>query len=188
MMQSSPLIHAFPTSMNHSLQEPDDPISAKKITLEILAGNIASGKSTWTQKRAEAGWITVENDALLMALHGGSYCWEKQIPSLVNALARQIITAAAHAERSVVLDATNRSRVQRAVWIDLARELGMTTRIVAFPQHPAEVHAARRARANLRGRSTEYWLDVARKMEAEWEPPMSDEADEVLILNDKSPH
>jgi len=166
---------------HHSTAIPPEPPSLP--VLELLAGNIASGKSTWTKTRAGAGWISVENDALLLALHGGRYSWEEQIPGLVHSLARQIVATAARARRSVVLDATNRSRKQRAAWIHLARALDMKTRIVVFPQHPAEVHAERRAQSDLRGRSPDYWLQVARKIEAGWQAPMPDEADEILILD-----
>ncbi len=66
-------------------------------TLELLVGNIASGKSTWTAARAEQGWLTIENDSLLRSLHGGRYVCEEQVPGMLDALAREIITAAAAA-------------------------------------------------------------------------------------------
>ncbi len=159
------------------------PQTTQPPTLEFLVGNIASGKSTWTGTRADQGWLTIENDSLLRSLHGGRYAWEEQIPGLLDVLAKEIISAAAAASRSVVVDSTNRTKARRAALACIGSDLGMRVRIVVFPREPAEVHAERRFKSDPRGRNRDYWLGVARMMEAEWEEPTQDEADEILRLS-----
>ena len=168
--------------MTEPISDTNQPQSSTLPALEILVGNIASGKSTWTGTRAAQGWLTIENDSLLRSLHGGRYCWDEQLPGLLETLTREIITACATKCRSVVVDSTNRTRARRSSLIRLGRELGMRVRIVVFPENPAEVHAERRIQSDPRGCSREYWLGVARMMELEFEPPEKDEADDVIWL------
>lgn len=156
----------------------------EQLTLELLVGSIASGKSTWTRMRADQAWLTVNNDTLVRSMHGGEYAWDLQVPGLVELLAEQIITAAAAASRSVIVDNTNRTRQQRAAIVRHGREMGMQVKIVLFPRESAEVHAERRFRSDPRGCTYEYWLEVARKIETEWEDPGTDEADEITRLPD----
>ena len=150
--------------------------------LELLVGSIASGKCTWTRKRANQGWLTVNNDSLVCSMHGGEYAWNLQIPGLVELLAKQIVTAAAAASRSMVVDSTNRTKARGAAIDRIGNALAMRGRNVAFPQEPAEVHAERRFKSAPRGREHDYWLGVARMMEAEGQKPTQDEADEILHL------
>jgi predicted kinase len=167
---------------NLQMPPPEPPI------LELLVGSIASGKSTWTRKRANQGWLTVNNDSLVCSMHGGEYAWNLQIPGLVELLAKQIVTAAASASRSVIVDNTNRNRQQRAAIVRHGREMGMQVKIVLFPRESADVHAERRFRSDPRGCTYGYWLEVAQKIETEWEDPGTDEADEITRLpNDWMP-
>lgn len=151
--------------------------------LELLVGNIASGKSSWTEPRASEGWITVNNDSLVRSMHGGNYDWERQIPGLKTSLGILIVeTAGAHG-RSVVIDNTNRTSSGRLPFVAAARRAGgMKVRAILFPRSSPETHARRRFEADARAMPYEYWLEVARLVAQEWAPPGDDEVDDLVCL------
>ena len=148
--------------------------------LELLVGNIASGKSSWTEPRASEGWITVNNDSLVRSMHGGNYDWERQIPGLKTSLGILIVeTAGAHG-RSVVIDNTNRTSSGRLPFVAAARRAGgMKVRAILFPRSSPETHARRRFEADARAMPHDYWLEVARLVDQEWAPPGDDEGDPI---------
>lgn len=150
--------------------------------LELLIGNIASGKSSWTRPRTAAGWITVNHDSLVRSMHGGRYDWERQVPGLKTELGVLIVGAAGAAGRSVVVDNTNRSRNDRQPFIEAARRSGLRVRAVLFPKASPETHARRRFQSDARDMSYDYWLEVARLVERDWEPPGDEEVDELICL------
>jgi len=150
--------------------------------LELLVGNIASGKSSWTLPRAAAGWITVNHDSLVRSMHGGNYDWENQVPGLKTELGVLIIGAAGAAGRSVVIDNTNRGLACRRPYVEAARRAGMRVRAVLFPKTSPETHARRRFESDARGMCYNYWLEVACLVERQWEPPGDEEVDERVSL------
>ena len=162
--------------------EPPTPRVPFPPVVEFLIGNIASGKSSWTRQRAADGWITVNHDSLVRSMHGGDYAWEDQMPGLKTELGLLILSSAARHGRSVVVDNTNRGRPHRAPFLSAARRAGMKVRAVLFPASPPEIHARRRFESDPRGKSFEYWLEVARLIEEESEHPGPDEVDERVVL------
>lgn len=150
--------------------------------VELLVGNIASGKSSSTRHRAAEGWITVNHDSLVRSMHGGEYAWEDQVPGLKTELGLLILKKAAEQGHSVVVDNTNRGRSHRAPFVAAARRSGMKVRAILFPSSPPEIHARRRFDSDPRGRSIDYWLEVARLVEEKSERPGADEVDELVVL------
>ena len=167
----------FPLEMNSPLI----PVSCSSV-LEILIGNIASGKSSWTEPRASEGWVTVNNDSLARSMHGGNYDWERQIPGLKTSLGILIVETAGAQGRSVVIDNTNRTSSGRLPFVAAARRAGMKVRAILFPRSSPETHARRRFEADARGMPHDYWLEVARLVDQEWAPPGDDEVDDLVCL------
>lgn len=158
------------------------PPSSAPPVLEILIGNIASGKSSWTKPRASQGWITVNHDSLVRSMHGGNYDWERQIPGLKTSLGVLIVETAGAQGRSVVIDNTNRTSSGRLPFVAAAKRAGMKVRAILFPRSSPETHARRRFEADARGMSYDYWLEVARLVDQEWAPPGDDEVDDLVCL------
>jgi predicted kinase len=130
--------------------------------IELLIGMIASGKSTYAARRADAGALVVSHDALTAMLHG-RYRYEADLKPAYLGMMLHIAWRGVTAGRDVVIDRTHLTRESRRIWVAAARERwGVPIVAVVFPRRSPEAHAIRRAAADLRGRSFEEWLHVAR--------------------------
>lgn len=144
--------------------------------IELLIGMIASGKSTWARQRAGQGWLVVNDDAIVTMLHGGDYHgYNQKYKALYKAVEDTILHTAVAMGKDVVIDRTNLSPASRRRWLSLGASLGVPVRGVVFQMETPEVHARRRADADGRGYSYEYWLRVARHHLAHHGPPTLDE-------------
>jgi hypothetical protein len=155
--------------------------------IEVLIGMIASNKSTYARKRADAGALLVCHDTLTESLHG-RYRYEQGLRECYRRMEGSLARVALDAGRDVIVDRTHLTRESRKRWLDCARDYdslntfdgrGPTTPVVAvaFPIELPEVHAQRRFACDPRGRSYEEWLAVAchHAGQAEAEPLSEDE-------------
>jgi predicted kinase len=130
--------------------------------VEILIGMIASGKSTYCAKRAKEGAIIVNNDSIVMAVHGGDYhLYDKKCEPIYKSIEEHITSAAMLAGRDVVIDRTGLSRNVRARFISMAKSRGYKAIGIIFPAESIDVHAKRRADSDGRGYDYAYWLKIA---------------------------
>lgn len=59
----------------------------------------------------------------------------------------------------------------------------MKVRAILFPRSSPETHARRRFETDARGMMPyDYWLEVARLVDQEWEHPGDDEVDDLVCL------
>jgi predicted kinase len=145
--------------------------------IEVLCGCIASGKSTWAKKRAEEGWIIINDDAIVMAVHGNDYTlYHKSLKPLYKAVEDNILHTAVAMGKSVVIDrGLDLAQQSRQRWIALAKSLDI--RIVArtFKVEKPEIHAKRRMESDGRGLPFEHWIEAAERHFSVYEPPTVEE-------------
>lgn len=140
----------------------------------VLVGTIASGKSTFTRRRAMSGnYLVVNDDAIVQAVHGGDYrLYDKKLKPLYKGVENQIAVTAIGLGYSVVVDrGVNLSIDSRRRWIGLGHSLDVPVEAVVFPFESAEAHAKRRAEKDGRGHGGAYWFEVARSHIGRYEPP-----------------
>ena len=52
---------------------------AKEGMIKVLVGHISSGKTTYSSQCAREGWVIINDDAIVNAVHGGDYTlYDKQ--------------------------------------------------------------------------------------------------------------
>jgi len=167
------------------------------MTLEILVGMIASGKTTYARKRADEGAIVVCHDDITQALHC-RYRYEQGLREFYRRVEEGIAFAALNAGRDVVVDRTHLTAESRRRWIRWAADYaspntfdgrGPLVRVVAveFPRKIAHVHARRRYEGDPRGRTFEEWSRVAlhHQEQAEKEPLSAGEGfDEIVRIGE----
>ena len=131
--------------------------------IEVLVGMIASGKSSWCGKRAKEGWLVINDDAITSAVHGGNYSlYNKSLKPLYKLIENNILHVAIALGKNVVIDrGLDIDPRSRARWICLARSLDVPIRAVCFEYFSPEIHAQRRFESDNRGRSYDFWLEVA---------------------------
>ena len=143
--------------------------------VEILVGNIASGKSTYARERARQGALVVSMDAILTALHGGLYAYDKKLKETYKLIQAALITAAIRADRDVVVDDRNHTEIKRARLISIAAAEGEPVAATVFEREEPMVHTERRMKAGSRGIVGSKWFEVADTTDREWQEPNATE-------------
>ena len=140
--------------------------------IELLVGNIASGKSTWSKKRAKDGAIILNDDAIVMAVHGGNYrLYDRNLKDLYKGLEDVAIHLALAKGRDVVIDRPCMSRMTRLHYVSIAKRLDVPIVAVTFDRATPAEHARRRFESDSRGTDYEKWLEVATHMDKIYQEP-----------------
>lgn len=141
--------------------------------LQVLCGPICAGKSTYSKSAARQGWVIVNDDALVNAVHAGQYTlYDESLKPLYKHLECAAVSTGLALGRSVIVDRGVNNRIaSRRRWVGLGHSLDVPVVAVVFPDEGPEVHARRRAEVDGRGHSYDYWLAVALHHASEWEPP-----------------
>lgn len=72
--------------------------------LEILFGPVASGKSTYSRRRASDGALIANDDAIVLAVHGGEYSlYAKELKPVYKALRGLVAQFGAALGRDVII-------------------------------------------------------------------------------------
>lgn len=151
--------------------------------VELLVGLIASGKSTYARERAKDGWIIVNDDSVVEAVHGGDYTlYRESLKPLYKSVETDIFCTALAMGRSVLVDrGVNIRAASRVRWIGLASSMDTPIIAVSFPISKPEDHATRRMLSDPRGRNYDYWYNVARCQLRDWEQPQLKEGFDNLV-------
>lgn len=141
--------------------------------VEILVGPICSGKSTFTRRRAAAGAVVVNDDAIVTAVHGGDYTlYSKALKPLYKQVEMCLIAGAASLGRDVVIDrANNMSPACRRKYVGFAKAIGQEVVAVVFPNAGPAEHARRRFAHDARGLTLDHWVKAAGHHEAGFATP-----------------
>lgn len=134
--------------------------------LELLVGNIASGKSTYAKKRVQEGWFCVSDDAIINMLLADQYSlYSRKHEQLVADLLLQCAEKVVAENYLLVVDSAwlvskrYRQRFREAFSNLVVEEIW-------FLREAPEVHAARRVEHDPRGGTYEMWLEVAKRLDS----------------------
>jgi len=149
--------------------------------LIIMCGVIGSGKSTWVRKYLETNpdTLVISKDDIRRMLHGGAYDYCPELEPRIQFMFDDILEEAACLGLDIILDECH------LTWAD--RHLAMkgredfSTHIVYFPPKDKEFHINRRMQ-NSRGYSEKKWEEVYDEMWKQFDPPTSDECDELIVV------
>lgn len=147
------------------------------MVVEILVGNIASGKSTYANKRAEEGAIIINDDAIVSAIHGGNYKkYEKNLKPLYKGIETNILIACILLDKDVVIDrGLNVTKSARKRFVSLCNSFEVPCDAIVFDFVLPETHAKRRMQSDPRGYNYDYWFNVANRMDLDYQEPCETE-------------
>lgn len=149
--------------------------------VEILVGHIASGKTTYSIKRAKEGAIIIDHDSIVMSCHAGIYqLYDELLKPLYSNIQHTMFDMALVLNKDVVIDKTNLKRSSRIKYIEAAKDRA-TINAIIFPFAGAETHALRRFSSDNRGYDYQKWLSVAKEHENLYEPVTKDEGFNKII-------
>lgn len=157
-----------------------------KPKLEILVGNIASGKSSYAQIKAAHGAIIINDDSVVKCIHEDQYhLYDEELKPLYKSVEHFIVRTALNMGKDVVINRTNQKRKTRLRFRDIGRECGAEIVVVKFPWNAPEIHAQRRVDHDGRGYGFNVWLEVAMRIAGTREAVLSEEYDKVVDYEHK---
>ena len=154
--------------------------------IELLVGPIRSGKSTYAKQRALQGAVILNDDAVVMAVHGGNYrLYQKGLKPLYKVVENTILQMAITLGRDVIIDRPNMGRFQRARFISIARSLGEQVIAVTFPNHGPAHHAKTRFETDARGLTMEHWVAAAERHQSQFvQPDVAEGFTDIVPVSD----
>lgn len=152
--------------------------------IELLCGTISAGKSTWSKNRAKEGYIIINDDAIVNAVHSNIYTlYSENLKPLYKSVECHILHMAIAMGFDVVVDkGLSLSAASRQRWISIGRSLDVPVHAVEFEMFSAETHAKRRFEDDSRGHTLEYWTAVAERHISIYEKPTVDEGFDTVIM------
>jgi predicted kinase len=159
-------------------------------TLELLIGPIASGKSTYAATRArEGGVLVVNDDAVVMMVHGGNYNgYDQRLRPVYKTIEHAAIVAGLLADHHVIVDRTCNDARTRRRYVELGRLYNASVIATVFPRQSPDVHAQRRFKTDPRGYTLDKWREVARRHEEQYEQvTIAEGYDRVIGINVSHP-
>lgn len=156
-----------------------------KQIVELLVGPVASGKSTYSRKRAKEGFIIINDDAIVNALHCNFYnLYNKELKPLYKIVENTILQTSLSMGKSVVIDRPNYSVEMRRRYIAISNSLDIPVIGVKFKDEGAKEHASRRVKSDSRGVTLEYWIDVYNNHKKLYkEPDLSEGFTDIIDAN-----
>jgi predicted kinase len=149
-------------------------IDDEEKALIILVGPPASGKSTWGKKFAlDNGIVYVSTDKIRSEIGSGED--DQTVSAAAFGIARQRVSSALSADKSVMIDATSVSRKARRDWINLGKSHGAFIIAVTF-EVPRDELLRRDAK-----RERHVGPEIIDKFLNKYERPTKDEVDKVII-------
>jgi len=130
--------------------------------IEILIGTIASGKSSYCNKRAEQGAIIINDDAYSIS----------DIQSAIK-LGKDVVIDKA-------LSLTSKSRKR---WIGVANSFDVPVQATVFKFALPYEHARRRYNSDNRGLDFVHWWNVALQHSSIYEEPRLEEGFDLIVYN-----
>lgn len=129
-----------------------------KQIVEVLIGPIASGKSTYCKKKAKEGFIIINDDSIVNAMHANNYLlYEESLKPLYKGIENTALHLALSLGKSVIIDRPNYSIGMRRRYIAIANSLDIPVVAIKFKDEGAEEHVKRRMESDGRGSKQEYW-------------------------------
>ena len=155
--------------------------------VELLIGPIASGKSTYSKKRAKEGYIIINDDDIVNAMHANYYLlYDEALKPLYKGLENMALNIALSLGKSVVIDRPNYSKAMRRRYIAIASSLDVPVIGVKFKDDGVQEHASRRMKSDSRGGKQEYWEMVYNKHKSLYEEPsLSEGFDDIIEADPK---
>jgi len=142
--------------------------------IELLVGNIGSGRRRFAMTRAREGAVVVSRDLMNRAFHGGVDAFDPELRDVYMAVAGATIVAAVRDGRDVViLDDELHRREVREQYTRLANLADTEVVAVVFDRISPEEHARREFSSGMCRPTINYdqCLQAATRIEDSWEDP-----------------
>ena len=150
------------------------------MSLDLMVGNIGSGKSIVARKLATMGHVVFNMDTFQEMLSGGQYgAYDNAKKEIYQEGENATIEKALEKGFSVVIDRTNMDRKRRARFIEIGKKYG--AKIAAYNFGPGNDKNIANRGKNPRGVPMAQWQQVYVAMQKSYEPPTLEEGFSEII-------
>ncbi|MGD2071861.1 MAG: ATP-binding protein [Candidatus Thorarchaeota archaeon] len=154
-----------------------------KSEIQILIGNIGSGKSTECKRQINNGYLIISKDDLRYSLGAGKYTFNPQFEYAIHITALTLCDALMALGKNIIIDETNMDKETRKYYIKLAKKYRYKRIAVIFPKLTRKESVKRRLISNHGDTSKEIWEEVwDRKNEAYERPTRKEGFHEIIEL------
>jgi len=154
------------------------------IEVQILVGNIGTGKSTHS-KNLDNSWLIWNNDVVRRMFHPNEYVFDRKENEIILELRSHFICYSLRLGYNVCIDDTNIKIEYRKYMIDTIREwesgMGGVKIICVDFGSGDDYTLARRLGRRPRGISRERWTDTHKHLKETYEKPTLDEGFDEII-------
>jgi predicted kinase len=149
--------------------------------LIILVGNIGVGKSTYSRKLADEGYIVISRDQLRYGIGGGTPIFDHYYESIIWKTEFYMFKQFANLGVNLVIDSVAVNKRLRARYIKYAKSKGYYITVKILPKISMNKSVNRRMK-NPHGRKDRLvWERIWNKFDAMYEEPTKDEGMDEII-------
>ncbi len=151
--------------------------------IQILVGNIASGKSTYCKKHFN-DFIILSCDALRYMIGADHYIYNVCLEPILQKAILDMYVAFQICGKNIIIDETNVSMLNRKLFIK-KKKLGYRIKAIVFPRLDMKKSVMRRLCNNHGNTKQAIWEDVWNRFDSRYEEPMLEEGfDEIIYLRE----
>lgn len=152
-----------------------------KPIIEILIGQIGSGKTTECKKRVKEGYYVVSRDDFRYMIGAGDYIFDKETEPIIKKVSKNMIAHLVSAKKNIIVDETNMSVEQRKETIEIAKLNNYEIIAVQTKKISKEESVKRRLGDNHGTQTKETWEMVWEFLNNLYEPPTIEEGFDKII-------
>lgn len=152
--------------------------------LQILIGNIGSGKSTYCKEKVKEGYIIISRDTIRYGIGSGKYIYNPDYEPSIKASIKELALSLMEGPKpNIIIDETNMTEKIRINYINISKIYGYKRIALIFPVISKEESVKRRMSCNHGDTTKEKWEEVWTGLHGIYQKPTIAEGfDEVIEL------
>lgn len=149
--------------------------------IQILIGNIGSGKTTYCKQKAKEGYLIISKDDVRYSIGAGKYIFNPNLEHAIDCSIKTKIFWMGFEDVNLIIDETNMDIETRQWYIHNAKLRDAKIIGVVFPKISKNESVKRRLSSNHGNTSKETWEEVWERKNEIYEEPTKDEGFNEII-------
>lgn len=153
--------------------------------MQILIGNIGSGKSTYCKEKVKEEYIIISKDDLRYSIGAGNYIFNLNYEqSISNCMLEFFHSLSQLNDIKIIIDETNMDKESRKFYLYWGKYYKYTKIAMIFPSLTKEESVKRRLQSNHGNTSKEVWDEVWERKNTIYEEPTKEEGFDIIMRRD----
>lgn len=152
----------------------------------ILIGNIGSGKSTYSKKYQEKGYVIIARDQLRYGIGNGTYVFNRNYEPIIWSTEHYMFKYFLNLGVNLVIDEISINQKMRERYIPYAKSLGYKIIAIEMPNFNKKDAIKRRMTNPHNQYDSKLWEQIWTKFNALYEAPTKEEGFDKIIKVSKN--